>query len=113
MAGARARDALRRSVGALTVTALLGAAVAVGAGLTLAQLCRTLRAPAGERGSVLGTEPIHARPSRPRRPGPPILPTPRTSPTPMARPREAAPSALPASPSPLVPTPMGASSSVR
>ena len=34
MARARARDALRRSVGALTVTALLGAAAAVGGEFT-------------------------------------------------------------------------------
>jgi hypothetical protein len=34
MAGVRARDALRRSVGALTVAALLGGAVAIGTGLT-------------------------------------------------------------------------------
>ena len=87
MARARARDALRRSVGALTVTALLGAAVAVGAELTWPSSAAPPRA-RRRRGSVLSTEPIHARPSHPS-PARTILPTPRTSPTPMARPSEA------------------------
>ena len=48
MAGARARDALRLSVGALTVTALLVAAGAVGAGLTWpSSAALSARPPAG------------------------------------------------------------------
>jgi hypothetical protein len=84
MAGARARDALRRSVGALTVTALLGAAVAVGAGLTwpgsAAPSARTIPSLAPSQSTLVRPTPSPART---------ILPTPRTSPTPMSRPSEA------------------------
>ena len=77
MAGARARDALRRSVGALTVTALLGSAVAAGAGLTWPSSAATsARPPASavpSQSTLLRPTPWPART---------ILPTPRTAPTP-------------------------------
>ena len=55
MAGARARDALRRSVGAFTVTALLGAAVAVGAGLGVTVLGGLVTVGGVTTGGVTGT----------------------------------------------------------
>jgi hypothetical protein len=77
MAGARARDAVRHLVGALTVTALLGAAVAVGAGLTWpGSAAPSARTPTSQ--STL----VHPTPSPART----ILPTTRTSPTPIAHP---------------------------
>ena len=88
MARARARDALRRSVGALTVTALLGAAVAVGAELTWpSSAALSARPPAGAVPSSAPSQStlVHPTPSPART----ILPTPRTSPTPTARPSEA------------------------
>ncbi len=86
MAGARARD-LRRSVGALTVTALLGAAVLVGAGLTWPSSA----APSARQSEGAGlSTPSQSTLVRPTpSPARTILPTPRTSPTPMARPSEA------------------------
>ena len=87
MAGARARDALRRSVGALTVTALLGAAVAVGAGLTWpGSAAPFARTPASAIPSLAPSQSTLVRPTP--SPARTILPTPRTSPTP-ARPSEA------------------------
>ncbi|HET6754196.1 MAG TPA: hypothetical protein VFH23_09635 [Jiangellaceae bacterium] len=87
MAGARARDALRRSVGALTVTALLGAAVAVSAGLPWpSSAAPSARGPAGAVPSLAPSQSTLVRPTP--SPARTILPTPRTSPTPM-RPGEA------------------------
>ena len=84
MAGARARDALRRSVGAFTVTALLGAAVAVGAGLTWPGAATpSARPPASAVPSSAPSQSTLVRPSP--SPARTILPTQRTSPTPMAR----------------------------
>ena len=88
MAGARARDALRRSVGALTVTALLGAAVVVGAGLTWpSSAAQSARQPARAVPSLAPSQSTLIRPIP--SPARTILPTPRTSPTPMAPPSEA------------------------
>ena len=88
MAGARARDALRRSVGALTVTALLGAAVAVGAGLTWpGSAAPFARTPASAIPSLAPSQSTLVRPTP--SPARTILPTARTSPTPKARPSEA------------------------
>ena len=86
MAGARARDAVRRSVGALTVTALLGGAVVVGAGLTWpSSAAPSARQPAS---AVPSLAPSQSTPVRPTpSPARTILPTP--SPTPMARPSAA------------------------
>ena len=85
MAGVRARDALRHSLGALTVIALLGAAVAAGAGNTWpGSAAPSARRPtsavpslAPSQSTLVGPTPSPART---------ILPTQRTSPTPMARP---------------------------
>jgi hypothetical protein len=86
MAGARARDALRHSVGALTVTALLGAAVAVGAvGAGLTWPSSAARPPVGAFPAPSQSTLVRPTPSPART----ILPTTRTSPTPMARPSEA------------------------
>jgi hypothetical protein len=88
MAGARARDALRHSVGALTVTALLAAAVVVGAGLTwTSSAAPSTRQPAGPVPSLAPSQSTLVRPTP--SPARTILPAPRTSPTPMARPSEA------------------------
>ena len=88
MAGARGRDALRRSVGALTVTALLGGAVAVGAGLTWpSSAAPSAGLPASTVPSLAPSQSTLVRPTP--SPARTILPTPRTSPTPMARPSEA------------------------
>jgi hypothetical protein len=78
MAGARARDSLRRSVGALTVTALLGAAVAFSAGLTWSSSAAPSAGavPSLAQGQSTLIRPIPS-------PARTILPTPRTSPTPM------------------------------
>ncbi len=88
MAGARARDAVRRSVGALTVTALLGAAIAVGAGLTWPGSAAPSAGPppASAVPSLAPSQSTLVRPSP--SPARTILPTQRTSPTPtpMARP---------------------------
>jgi hypothetical protein len=82
MAGARVRDALRRSVGALTVTALLGAAVAVSAGLTWPTSAALSAHPSG--GAVPSLASSQSALVRPiPSPARTILPTPRTSPTPM------------------------------
>jgi hypothetical protein len=82
MAGARARDALRRSVGALTVTALLGAAVAVSAGLTWSSSAApSARPSAGTVPSLPQSQSTLVRPIP--SPARTILPTPRTSSTPM------------------------------
>ena len=78
MAGARARDSLRRSVGALTVTALLGAAVAFSAGLTWSS---SAAPSAGAVPSLAQAQSTLIRPIP--SPARTILPTPRTSPTPM------------------------------
>jgi hypothetical protein len=77
MAGARARDALRRSVGALTVTALLGSAVAAGAGLTWPSSAATSARPPA---SAVPSQSTLVRPTP--SPARTILPTPRTAPTP-------------------------------
>lgn len=88
MAGARARDAVRRSVGALTVIALLGAAIAVSAGLTWpGAAAPSARRPASAVPSLAPSQSAVVRPTP--SPARTILPTPRRSPTPMARPREA------------------------
>jgi hypothetical protein len=78
MAGARARDSLRRSMGALTVTALLGAAVAFSAGLTWSSSAAPSAGavPSLAQGQSTLIRPIPS-------PARTILPTPRTSPTPM------------------------------
>ena len=81
MAGARARDALRRSVGALTVTTLLGSAVAAGAGLTWPSSAATSgRPPASTVPSSGSSQSRLVRPTP--SPARTILPTPRTAPTP-------------------------------
>ena len=88
MAGARARDAVRRSVGALTVTALLGGAVVVGAGLTWPSAAApSARRPASAVPSLASSQSTPFRPTP--SPARTILPTPRPSPTPMARPSAA------------------------
>jgi hypothetical protein len=85
MAGARTRDAVRRSVGALTLTALLGAAVAVGAGLTWpGSAALSARLPASTVPPSASSESTVAPPSP--SPARTILPNQGTSPTPMARP---------------------------
>jgi hypothetical protein len=76
MAGARARDAVRHSVGVFTVASLLGGAVAVGAGLTWPGSAAPSARPRASATLVRPT-PSPART---------ILPTRRMSPTPMARP---------------------------
>jgi len=81
MAGARARDAVRRSVGVLTVTALLGAAVAVGAGLTWpGSAAPSAHAPASAVPTLAPSQStlVHPSPSPART----ILPTQRTAPAP-------------------------------
>jgi hypothetical protein len=88
MAGVRARDALRRSVGALAVTGLLATAVAVGAGLTWpGSAVPSARLPASAAPSLAPSQSTLVRPTP--SPARTILPTPRRSPTPMARPSEA------------------------
>jgi hypothetical protein len=84
--GSRAREIVRRSVGALTVTALLGAAVAVGAGLSWPGTVRaTDGAPASavpspaSRQSTAGPSASSTRTIVPTRT---ISPGPKTSPTP-------------------------------
>jgi hypothetical protein len=85
MAGARTRDAVRRSVGALTLTALLCAAVAVGAGLTWpGSAASSARLPASAVPPSAPSQSTLVRPSP--SPARTILPTQRRSPTPMARP---------------------------
>ena len=86
MPGSRAREIVRRSVGALTVTALLGAAVAVGAGLSWPGTVRaTAGAPASavpspaSRQSTAGPSASSTRTIVPTRT---ISPGPKTSPTP-------------------------------
>ena len=84
MAGARTRDAVRRSVGALTLTALLGTAVAVGAGLTWpGSAALSARLPASTVPPSASSESTVVPPSP--SPARTILPNPGTSPTPMAR----------------------------
>jgi hypothetical protein len=88
MAEARARDAVRRSMGALTVTALLGGAVLVGAGLTWpSSAAPSARRPASAVPSVAPSQSMLVRPTP--SPARTILPTPQTPPTPMAHPSEA------------------------
>jgi hypothetical protein len=88
MAGARTRDSVRRSVGALTVTALLGGAVMLGAGLTWpTSAAPSARQPASAVPSLAASQSTLVRPTP--SPARTILPTPRTSPTPMARTSEA------------------------
>ena len=104
MTGSRTREIVRRSLGALTVTALLGAAVAVAAGLSWPGPVRATDAvpassvpPPGSRQPTAGstmsptrtTVPTRTisptRPSSPSRSTAPtraISPTPKTSPTP-------------------------------
>ena len=85
MAGARTRDAVRRSVGVLTLTALLGGAVAVGAGLTWpGSAAHSARLPASVVTPLAPSQSTLARPSP--SPARTILPTPRTTTPPMARP---------------------------
>ena len=92
MAGAR--DAVRRSVGALTVTALLGAAVAVGAGLTWpGSAAPSAGPPASAVPSLAPSQSTLARPSP--SPARTILPTQRTSPAPTPMPRPSATVAAP------------------
>jgi hypothetical protein len=80
--GSRAREIVRRSVGALTVTALLGAAVAVSAGLSWPATVRaTGGAPASAVPSPASREPT-ASPTRTIVPTRTISPSPKTSPTP-------------------------------
>jgi hypothetical protein len=88
MAGAHARDAVRRSMGALTVTALLAGAVVVGAGLTWPRSAApSARRPANAVPSVAPSQSTLVRPTP--SPARTILPTPQTSRTPIARPSEA------------------------
>ena len=104
MAGARARDALRRSVGALTVTALLGAAVAVGAGLTWpGSAAPSARTPASAIPPLAPSQSTLSAASC-RRPARSCRHRGRRRRRWRARAR---PSARPASPSPPVPSPMG------
>ena len=81
MTGSRAREIVRRSLGALTVTALLGAAVAVGAGLSWPGSVRaTDAAPAS---AVPSRAVVPTRTISPARTASPALttsPTPQTSP---------------------------------
>ncbi len=85
MAGARTRDAVRRSVGALALTALLCAAVAVGAGLTWpGSAASSARLPASAIPPSAPSQSTLVRPSP--SPARTILPTQRSSPTPLARP---------------------------
>ena len=86
MPGARAREIVRRSLGALTATTLLGAAVAVGAGLSWPG---TVRAMGGAPASAVpfpaprqATAGPNASPTRTIVPTRTISPTPKTSPTP-------------------------------
>jgi hypothetical protein len=87
--GARAREIVRRSLGALTVTALLGAAVAVGAGLSwpgaVGAVHATDVAPASAVPSPASRQPTagpNASPTRMIVPTRTISPIPKTSPTP-------------------------------
>jgi hypothetical protein len=85
MAGARARDAVRHSVGALTVTVLLGGAVAVGAGLTWpGAAAPSARTPGSVDPSTAARQSTLVRPTP--SPARTILPTTPTSPTPKPRP---------------------------
>jgi hypothetical protein len=84
--GSRAREIVRRSLGALTVTALLGAAVAIGAGLSWPG---NVRATDSAPGSVVPSPASRqaaagpsASPTRTIVPTRTISPTPKTSPTP-------------------------------
>jgi hypothetical protein len=80
MAGARTRDSVRRSVGALTVIALLGGAVMVGAGLTRpSSAAPSARQPASAVPTLAPSQSTLVRPTP--SPARTILPTPRTSPT--------------------------------
>jgi hypothetical protein len=80
------REIVRRSLGALTVTALLGAAVAVSAGLSWPGTVRaTVGAPASAVPSPASRQPAagpSASPTRTIVPTRTISPTPKTSPTP-------------------------------
>jgi hypothetical protein len=84
--GSRAREIVRRSLGALTVTALLGAAVAVGAGLSWPGTVRaTDHAPASAVPSPASRQPtagLSASPTRAIVPTRTISPNPKMSPTP-------------------------------
>jgi hypothetical protein len=84
--GSRAREIVRHSVGALTVTALLGAAVAVSAGLSWPATVRaTNGAPASAVQSPASREPTAGSTASPTRtivPTRTISPSPKTSPTP-------------------------------
>jgi hypothetical protein len=84
--GSRAREIVRRSLGALTVTALLGAAVAVGAGLSWPGTVRaTDHAPASTVPSPASPQPtagLSASPTRAIVPTRTISPNPKMSPTP-------------------------------
>jgi hypothetical protein len=84
--GSRAREIVRRSLGALTVTALLGAAVAVGAGLSWPGTVRaTDHAPASAVPSPASPQPtagLSASPTRAIVPTRTISPNPKMSPTP-------------------------------
>jgi hypothetical protein len=84
--GFRVREIVRRSLGALTVAVLLGAAVAVSAGLSWPG---TVRATDGAPASAVPSPASHqpsagpsASPTRPIVPTRTITPTPKTSPTP-------------------------------
>ena len=61
MPGSRAREIVRRSLGALTVTALLGAAVAVAAGLSWPGPVRATDAVPASTAAVPGLAPTHRR----------------------------------------------------
>ena len=86
MPGSRAREIVRRSLGALTVTALLGGAVAVGAGLSWPGTVRaTDHAPASAVPSPASRQPtagLSASPTRAIVPTRTISPNPKMSPTP-------------------------------
>jgi hypothetical protein len=87
--GSRVREVVRRSLGALTATALLGAAVAVGAGLSWPGTVRaTDSAPASAVPSPASRQPAagpSASPTRTVVPTRTISPAPKTSPTPTHR----------------------------
>jgi hypothetical protein len=76
--GSRARAIVRRSLGALTVTALLGAAVAVGAGLSWPGTVRATDGAPASRQPTAGPDASPTRTIVTRT----ISPTPKTSPTP-------------------------------
>jgi hypothetical protein len=89
MAGDRARDTVRHSVGALTVIALLGGAVAVGTGLTWpGSAAPAARGPASAGPSSAPHQSTLIRPTP--SPARTILPTTRMSSTPVARPSASA-----------------------